>query len=242
MLNLFRSLSRAAAVTGGAVAFLGVACGTPTTSTEVWKNPSYAAGPVKNVVVFGGRMNESNRRTLEDGFVHALTAHGVHATPSYRMFPGAVPDQPTAQQAIQRSGYDGVLVSSMRGTEEGTTVEPGVAYGSPLWRGYYGPGFGSTWAPGYVVTGTFVKFETTLWDSTGSGKMIWHNLTQTENPSSSSDFLRSLLKNVIPKMEQAGLIPAKAQGAPVSSFRPEIVNDSAGAGRWSRTTLTDEIF
>ena len=216
MLTLSRLWSRSfrGTVAVGAVALLGAGCSTATTSTDVWKNPSYAAGPVKNVIVFGGRLNDTNRRTLEDGFVSALSAHGVHATASYTKFPGPVPGQPEAQQAVQDGGYDGVLVSTMRGVKERTTVEPGVGYGGPFWGGFYG-GWGSAGEPGFVETDTYVKFETTLWDPHGSGKMIWSDVTQTENPSSAPNFIQSLLNNAIPAMDKAGLLP-KISGAPVS--------------------------
>jgi hypothetical protein len=127
-----------------------------------------------------------------------------------------MPDVDTARQQVQASGYDGILVSTMRGVTERTTVDPGVAYASPFWTTYYGPRWGSTWDPAYVDTDTFVKFETTLWDPRGSGTMIWSDVTQTTNPSSTNDFTKSLTKSVIPAMERAGLLPAAAPGAPIS--------------------------
>jgi hypothetical protein len=200
-----------------ALAMIAAGCGTQTTSTDIWRDPSYVAGPVRNVLIFGGRMNETNRRMIEDGFVNALTARGVRATASYTLFPTSpLPDQPAARDAIQNGGYDGILVSTMHGVKERMTVEPGVAYGGPFWGGYYGPAWGSAWGPGYVETDTFVKFETTLWDPHGNGKMIWSDVTQTMNPSSAPDFIQSLLKTVVPDMDKAGLLPPAAKGQPVS--------------------------
>jgi hypothetical protein len=200
-----------------ALAVLVAGCGTQTTSTDVWRDPSYVAGPVRNVIIFGGRMNETNRRMLEDGFVNALSSRGIRGTASYTLFPTTpLPDQPAARDAIQNGGYDGVLVSTMHGVKERMTVEPGVAYGGPFWGGYYGPAWGSAWGPGYVETDTFVKFETTLWDPHGNGKMIWSDVTQTTNPSSAPDFIQSLLKTVIPEMDKAGLLPPSPTGQPVS--------------------------
>lgn len=172
-------------------------CSTQTTSINTWKNPSYAAGPIHDVIVFAARMTETNRRTVEDGLVSALANHGIHATASYTVFPGAFPSRAAAQPEIQRSAYDSVLVSTMRGVSEKTTIEP---------EGLYS-GWGWAWEPAYLETDRYVKFETTLWDPRGSGTMIWSDETQTENPSSARDFVRSLLRNVIPAMDRAGLLP-----------------------------------
>jgi hypothetical protein len=197
-------LTRVAVTT---VVLLSAGCSTQTTSAEVWKSPSYEGGPKTSVIVFGGRMNEATRRTVEDAFVRALTAHGVHAAASYTVFPGQLPDLDTARQQVMADDYNGVLVSTMRGVTERTTIQPGTAYAAPFWGGYYGPGWGSAWNPAYVETDRFVKFETTLWDVQADSRMIWSDVTRTENPTSTPGFTKSLLESVIPAMEKAGLLP-----------------------------------
>jgi hypothetical protein len=195
-------------------------CSTPTEITSTWKDPSYAAGPMKNIVVFGGRLDATNRNALEDGFASALSARGVHATPSYTLFPGDLPASNDAQIALQKAGVDGILVASMRGVSEQSTYVAGTAYGGPFWGGYYGPGWGGAWDPGYVVTDQFVKFETSLWSPNGDGKMVWSAVTQTENPSSGKDFVSSLTKIVVPALAKAGFLPGPQEGKPVSEARP----------------------
>jgi hypothetical protein len=92
----------------------------------------------------------------------------------------------------------------MKGTRERQTYVPG-GYSGGFWGGYYGAGWG--YDPGYMVTDTFVNFETTLWDPHGEGKMVWSAVTETENPSSSSDFIAGLSKSIIPALVQARLLP-----------------------------------
>jgi hypothetical protein len=198
------SLSRSIAVASTVVAIAAVGCSTQTTETNVWKNPTYAAGPMKNIAVFGGRMNETDRRTLEDGFVSALSAYGVHATPSYAILPEgeATPPDPAAIRAkLQSTGYEGALVSKLEGVSERVTVMPDADWGA----GFYGAYWGQA-APVYAQTDQFVKFETTLWSATG-GKMLWSTTTQTENPTSGKDFVSSLTRTVVPSLSKAGLIP-----------------------------------
>jgi len=209
--------SRSSVATAVLTLLLAGCSTTPTEMTTVWKDPSYAAGPMKNIVVFGGRMNATNRRTLEDGFAAALSAHGVQATPSYTLFPGDLPAKQDAQTALQKAGVDGVLVADMRGEKTQSTYVPGP-YAGPFWGGYYG-GWGGAFDPGYVTTDKFVKFETSLWSPSGAGKMVWSAVTETENPSSGKDFVSSLTKSVIPSLTNAGFLPGAQQGKPVS-FAP----------------------
>jgi hypothetical protein len=196
-----------------ALSLLGSACSTPTTETAVWQNPTYAAtAPMRNVAVFAGHVNETERRTLEDSFVLALAAYGVRATPSYSVFPqGQVPgDQAAIRAALQQRGYDGALVSTMRGVTDQVNIQP-----SSGWAGGF---YGAFWGPGsYAYTDRFVKFETTLWNPQ-SGNMVWSAITQTENPTSGHDFATSLTGTVVPSLSQRGLIPPK-QGTPVSLVR-----------------------
>jgi hypothetical protein len=197
-----------------AVLVLGLAaCSTPTTETSVWQSPSYAAGPMKNIAVFGGRLNDTDRRILEDGYVARLAEYGVRASPSYAVFPqGQIPqDQAAVRDALQRAGYDGVLVSTLKGVNEQVFAAPGAYWAGGFYNAYWGPG------PAAVETNEFVKFETTLWDPK-SGKMVWSTVTQTENPTSNKNFVASLTGTVVPSLSQAGLIPPKP-GKPVSLAR-----------------------
>jgi len=191
---------------------MSVACSntTQTTTTDTWKDKSFAAAPMKSIVVFGAKMEPTSRRTLEDSFVSALAPNGVHVTQSYTLFPGTMPSKDEAHAAVQRGGFDGLLVATQKGITEKQTVVPSDGF----WDGYYGAGWAGD--PGYVVTDDFVKFETTLWNPAGSGKMVWSSITQTKNPTSGQDFATSLTKNVVPALVKAGLVPPA--GTAMSSF------------------------
>lgn len=202
-----------------AVALGDVACATPTSVTSEWKNPSYAAGPLHNVLVIGGRLDYSQRRTLEDGFVSALEAHGVRAIPSHDAFPGGLPDATMVRATVEKEGFDGVLIAAMRGIRERTAVEPGAGWnGGELYGGYWGDWGPGSWGGGgaYYVEED-VKFETTVWTPSGS-QMIWSAVTQTENPRSGKDFAQSLVKRVVPAMARDGLVPART-GPQVASVK-----------------------
>lgn len=67
------------------ILFALVSCST-TTLTSVWQKESFK-GPIDNVFVLGVAEKEVNRRIFEDEFSKQLSARGVNATASYRVFP-----------------------------------------------------------------------------------------------------------------------------------------------------------
>jgi len=201
------------AISTVALALASAACSktTPTKITDTWRDPTYTAGPVKNLVIIGASMNSANRRTVEDSFASAMMAHGIRATPSYQLFPDQLPSRADARNALQKGGYDSALVANMKGMRQTVTVEPGA------WEGGFYDYYGAWGAPAYVETDEFVKFETTLWDARGNGKLIWAAVSQTENPSSAKDFATSLVNKVVPALADAGLIPP---ATPVARVTP----------------------
>jgi hypothetical protein len=174
-------------------------------------------------VVMAARVDETNRRSLEDALAAALAEHGVHATASYMLWPNALPPADLARQTVEKANFDGMLVATSHGVTERITVVPS---GGGFWGGYYGY-YGGAWGPvwdwntGYAYTDRFVKFETTLWDPRGGGRLVWSAVTQTENPSSGRAFVRSLTDKVVPELVRAGILPPKIKEPSVSQAGPE---------------------
>ena len=177
-------------------------CGgeTPTSVTQLWKAP-VAAAPLKTVIVFAAQIDEANRRSLEDSYAEALRRRGLTATPSYTIFPG----EPPARQAVKAAGFDGILVSMMRSFREPPTYVPGW-YEGGFWHSYYGPGW-DYWSPGYVISDPIVSFDTTLWDTRIDDQLVFAITTETNNPTSSMDFVESLPTTVGSALDKQRLIP-----------------------------------
>lgn len=192
---------------------LAAACGGPSTSVaQLWSAPMPASlPPMRKIVVMATRMDEANRRALEDSFVAALSVHGVEGVPSYRLFPDRLPERAQAEAAVQSVGADGILSANFKGVQEKLTYVPGYAGG--LWGGYYGWGYGYGYGYGYVDTDEFVNLETTLWDSRAADTVVWAALTNTKNPSTGQDFVRSVTAKVIPQLAEARLIPPASKPA-----------------------------
>jgi len=170
------------------------ACSTPTTVTDVWKDPTYAAGPMRKLLVFGANMGETNRRNIEDGFAYQLGQRGVVGVASYRVLPSRHPDREEIRAYLMREGFDGALFTVLRGVETTVRIAPSTGFDT-----YYG-----TW-DGYAETDRYVNAETTLWDAR-SGKLVWSGVTRTENPSSGGDAAQSIVKKVVSELEDAKLV------------------------------------
>jgi hypothetical protein len=208
-------LGRCVAV--GAVV-LACGCSSGTSVTNQWVDRTHAMPVMHDYIVMAARVDQTSRRTLEDTLAAALIDHGVHATASYMIWPDALPPADAARDVVEKAKFDGMLVAMSRGVTERVSVVPGGGF----WGGYYGY-YGGAWGPvwdwssGYAYTDRFVKFETTLWDPTGGGRLVWSAITQTENPSSGRAFVRSLTDKVIPELVRIGILPQKVPGPSVSS-------------------------
>jgi hypothetical protein len=188
---------------------LAVACTTAETRmTDVYRERTYTGGPKTNVLVVGGRMTAGHRRLVEDGFVAGLVVHGIHAAPSYALFPGQIPSRDEVRSAIHDAGFDGVLVSTYRRIKEEQSLEPDD------WGSYV------DWF--YVGTGTTVSDQTVVFVTSlvdpHTEQVLWSARTETLNPSSGDNFVASLTKRIVPALTTAGLIPplapAVSQGKP----------------------------
>jgi len=177
---------------------------TKTSVTQVWQAPVRPAVPMRSMLVFVARMDEPNRRALEDGLVMELRRRDVNARPSYELFPGELPARAEAQALVKNQGYDGILYSTLLDVKERQTFVPGTTGG--FWTSYYGYGWGYG-SPGYVMTDEVVTFETTLWDARMEDKLVWTLLTKTLNPSSGKSFVKSLSGAVAPALEKGRLVP-----------------------------------
>lgn len=189
------------------LAFAGaLGCSTPTSTTHLWQAQVRPQQAPQNVLVFGGRMSEPTRRTLEEGLVRELSLRGVRAAPSYQIFP-QLPARDIAQDEVKRHGFDGAVVATLRQIRERQTYVPGHFYGG-FWGSYYGPGWGmGSWSPGYVVTDELVNVETTFWNLRNrEGDLVWASNTETRNPSSTHDFVESYVEEIMENLEQTGLV------------------------------------
>ena len=202
------------AVCLGALAISSVACSTTTKVNDAGRDPAHAGAPPKTLVVFSVGLDESGRRALEDAFVTALTAHGVRATASYKLYPGMLPSGKEARATLQQAAVDGAIVSNLSVLKKNTTSVD--VEGSPeSWGVLQRPGLGATDDKDRIANAGVVRFETSLWDL-HAAKVVWSANTRTDSASLGKDFAWSLMKEVVPEMVKAGALPPLAPSTKVS--------------------------
>jgi hypothetical protein len=175
-----------------------LACATPTHVQGEYSDPSRAASPIHDVVVFAIDVPNDQRHQVEDQVVADLNEHGIRANASYAVIGESLPDVETSKAMSYDAGYDGALVLRLR-----RVVDKPTYAGSD----HLGPGpWGSTLAdPGKYVNERTVSVDSSLWDLRDSRK-IWAASTETQNPSSTKDAASSISNKIVPKIVEKGFI------------------------------------
>lgn len=206
-----RRLNTTTALAAAAVALIAAGCAT-TAFTSTWKAPDAAplalAGKKVGAMVIHN--NEGTRRAAEDALAREITARGAQGQPTYPLLSNtAAKDQATARAAIEKAGFDGLVVMRPVGREKEVTYTPGMWTGQPMygsfWGGYYGYGWGAVYSPGYLQTDTIVSVETLIY-SMAQDKLIWAGESQTTNPTRVDSFVRELSGKVATELRREGLL------------------------------------
>ena len=190
-----------------------LSCGTKTRISSQWLSPDYTGGAMHKILVVAVSETSLGRRTYEDRFADALSAHGVEAVSSYKLLPSDDRLSKAALQGVvQRENFDGVIVSRLLEVKEETTVVPPSTYVVPSYGGYgygyygyYGGGYDVVHSPGYTKTTEIVRLETKLWNAANS-QLAWGITSETFDPKSTDDAISSVTKKLVKKLEQDGLL------------------------------------
>ena len=212
-----------------------VGCAVQSEMTNLWKDPTFTSTTIHNVLVVGVRKNPVRRRIWEDAFVKGLGVRGVIATPSYQLLREAVPDTQQVIDAVQKNGYDAVLVSIRLTNEATSRYVPGDvrqelvpsrgyygrrgSYGSGGYYGpaYYGPpgyygNYRTHWVtiqdPGYTETDTIIQVQTDVCTTANGGRLVWSGTFRTlESVKGTAD--EAVSKAILPELEKEGVVPKK---------------------------------
>jgi len=163
----------------------GMACGTTTRLSNVWRSESYSAGPMHKVLVVGIAQTSTGRRSFEDRFVEALASQQVDAVQSYRLLPSDERlSEATLKEAIRGHGFDGVIATRLIEVDEETTYVP----------------------PSTTVTTTIVRLETHLYDAE-QAELVWSAQSDTFDPDSTQDAIDSVTKKIAKQLASEDLLP-----------------------------------
>lgn len=177
---------------------------------DVWKDQSYKPGKIKNILVIAINNNKTKRRLWEKTYVDAFHDAGVKATPSYNYYPNDVPEEKDIPNLF-KDNYDGIVLIQKVSEENRKYRVPGQLYYQPVWLGYtfgrrYVAGYRIVRSPGYIEKETVTQIETTFWEPSEDGKMIWSAITESVSPTSPLKFSEEVSDLVVPKMINDGII------------------------------------
>ena len=190
-------------------------CAASTSLMSTWSEPQYSDGNVDSILVVALRDDPVKRRRWEDGFVRSLGERGVKATPSYSLFPSALPDTQQVVEAIRTNGFGGVL-SLMRLADQSRTVTTAgsvrrEAYTVEDWYGRFRTYYRDVYEPGSTSTETLLNFQSDLWRiRAGGGRLVWSAIVRV-NESTSGNFIDDAVRSgFTPDLISSGIIPKKA--------------------------------
>jgi hypothetical protein len=201
---------------GAILAFVMLSACATTGFVSTWKAPDAAPLQLSGAKVAAVVMirNEAARRAAEDALAREITAHGAQGVPMYTIQPEARPDNEQAvRAAVEGAGVAGAVVMRPVGKEKEVVATP-VAYGGPMyggyWGGYYGYGWGSPYAYGgtEIRTDTIVSIETLVY-SLRQNKLVWAGQSRTTNPTGVDQLVKETSTAVALELQKQGLIPKK---------------------------------
>ena len=194
----------AAALTGG--------CGPSGSLSNMWHDPSFQSGPMKNIFIIAIRKDPVRRRLWEDGFVTELEKHGVTATPSYRLFPDAVPDTAQSIGAIRSQHFDGVLVTRRLGVDTVTKYFPGYTKDTVItrynnWTNSYFTYYHTEEVPGFTESELTSRHQVNVWSTKEGGGLVWSGTGEIVDPASGQSINHEIAELIVPELANQGVIP-----------------------------------
>ena len=194
-----------------AALFVLGACGTTTQFVNTWKAPDAAPltlRPGDTVVAMVISRNEGIRRQGEDAFATELSRRGLRVIPAYTLLTvDQAMQKDSALETLRQTGaVAAFVVRPLQTTRTATFVPPTYTpYPYAAWGPYYGYGWGAPYSPGYVVTDTVIRLEVLTFDLRQQ-KLVWAGQSETSNPDSLDDFVRSVVKSAAREMTRAGVL------------------------------------
>ena len=184
----------------------------PGTLSNMWRDPSFQSGPLKKMFIVAIRKDPVRRRTWEDGFVAELSKHGVVATPSYRLFPDAVPDSAQCDAAVDANGFDGILVTRRLRPDTLTTYVPGYTRRDVVtrynpWKKAYVTYYQEVQVPGYSEADVAARHDVNVWTTAEGGGLVWGGTGEVVESGAGSSVNDEIAGLIVPELERQGIIP-----------------------------------
>jgi hypothetical protein len=184
-----------------------------------WKNPNYAGGTFKNILVLALNGKAANRAEFEDELVAAISRPTGKASPSYEFMPrpDATPiDMHDLLELVKEQKFDAIVVARLTKRDTKTTYVPGEVY-TPFpyygtFYGYYGALYPVIYSPGYMETEKEAQVEVNFYATAKpDGELVWTGTTNTFEAGSAMKVIKDLVKIVTKELEKENIIERESR-------------------------------
>jgi len=181
---------------------------------DEWSDPSFQSPPLKRMLVISTGKNPVYRRLWEDAFSVELVKHNVAATPSYRIFPDAVPDTDQVLQTMKANEFDGVIVTRWLPPQTKTQYMQGYVTNEQTTRydrrhDRFVTYYRDIEHGGYVDSQKVDIRAIDVWATKNDGQMIWSATCKTPEPNAAQSVRPEIVKLVMSELTQQGIIPSE---------------------------------
>jgi hypothetical protein len=181
---------------------------------DIWSDSSFQPPSLNKMLVISVIRNSAQRRMWEDAFSTELSKHGVAVTPSYRLFPDAVPDTNQVMNIVQSNNFEGVLVTRRLPPETNTqyvqgyvTNEQNMRYDRR--RDRFVTYYQEIDHAGYVDSQKVDIRTIDVWATRNEGQLIWSATSNTPEPNSVQEVRPEIVKLVMTELTQHGIIASE---------------------------------
>lgn len=181
---------------------------------DIWSDSSFEPPSLNKMLVISVGKNPAQRRIWEDAFSVELARHDVAATPSYRLFPDAVPDSNQVIQIVRSNGFDGILINRWLPSETKTqylqgyvTKEADTRYDRRTDR--FVTYYRDIEHAGYVDSQKVDIRAIDVWTTKNEGQMIWSATSKTPEPNSVQAVRPEIVKLVVSELTRQGIIASE---------------------------------
>ncbi|MGD0038117.1 MAG: hypothetical protein ABSC53_12595 [Bacteroidota bacterium] len=180
-----------------------------------WSDSSFQPPPLNKMIVISVSKNSEYRHVWEDAFSVELAKHDVVATPSYRLFPDAIPDTNQFIQIVQSNGFDGILVYRRLLPETKTKYKQGFEMSeSNMVYDRYSKRFVASYFTdeNYAAHVDSQKVDIRaidVWTTRNEGQMIWRAKSKTPEPNAIQAVRPEIVKLVMSELTRHGIIASE---------------------------------
>ena len=178
--------------------------------TSVYKDPSYAGGSIKSVLVVGVADNIRNRKLFEDAFVNQFKSRGIEAVSNLTAIPKNMElTKEYIKETAERLKMDSVLVTHLVSVKEEEVLHSAVILPDPVGYHQFGTYFEVIYSDEYIPEHStqhqFVKLQNNLYE-TKTEKLIWSATSEIMDPESVREIIESLGKVIMKDLQKNNLI------------------------------------